>query len=119
MLLPFTSKHHLSAAVLAVGLCAIGLAWVLEPAFIPASIAVRLGLLAAGIVVALGSYLLLNVQVLRDSDGGRKYIEALTRIDPSLSTPEAIAESLPELPAGHALAEGFARLRACFVKLSE
>jgi hypothetical protein len=107
------------AAVLAVGLCAIGLAWVLEPAFVPASILARLGLLVAGFVAAIASFVLLNMQFLRDSGGGRKYIEALSQIDPALTTPETLADSLPELPAGHPMADGFARLRECFVMLSE
>ncbi|MGI8979006.1 MAG: ATP-binding protein [Pirellulaceae bacterium] len=119
MLPPLFSKTHITAAVLAIGFCAIGLAWVLEPAFIPSSIVLRLGLLAAGFAFALGSYLLLNVQFLRDNDGGRKYIEALGRIDPSMSTPEALADSLPDLPTGHPMAEGFGRLRECFLTLSE
>jgi two-component system phosphate regulon sensor histidine kinase PhoR len=118
MLPPFSTKNQI-ATVLAVGLCAIGLAWVLEPAFVPASILARLGLLVAGFVAAIASFVLLNMQFLRDSGGGRKYIEALSQIDPALSTPETLADSLPELPAGHPMADGFARLRECFVMLSE
>ena len=119
MLPPLSSKTHMTAAVLAVGFCAVGLAWVLEPAFIPSSLVVRLGLLAAGFAFGLGSYLLLNVQLLRDSTGGRKYIEAMGRIDPSVNTPEAIADSLPDLPSGHPMADGFGKLRECFLMLSE
>jgi two-component system, OmpR family, phosphate regulon sensor histidine kinase PhoR len=119
MLSPFSTKTHLTAAVLAVGLCAIGLAWVLEPAFIASSIWVRLGLLAAGFAVGLASHLLLQMQLRRDDHVGRKYVEALGRIDPSLSAPETIADSLPELPAGHPMSDGFARLRESFLMLSE
>jgi len=53
MLPPATSKTHLTAAVLAVGLCALGMAWVVEPAFVPDSLAIRLGLLAVGLAIAL------------------------------------------------------------------
>lgn len=119
MLPPFSTKNHLTAAVLAVGLCALGLAWVLEPAIAPSSLVLRFGLLAAGFVVGMGSYLLLNVQFLADGSGARKYVEALCRIDPAISTPEAIADSLPDLPAGHPLCDGFAKLKECFLAISE
>jgi len=95
------------------------MAWVVEPAFVPDSLAIRLGLLAVGLAIALGSYLLLNLQSFRDHDGGKEYLEALVHIDPAQSTPEAIAESLPDVPSGHPLAEGFARLRECFLMLAE
>ena len=87
MLPPFSTKNQI-ATVLAVGLCAIGLAWVLEPTFVPASILARLGLLVAGIAAAIANFVLLNVQFVRDSGGGRKYIEALSQIDPALTTPK-------------------------------
>ncbi|MFN0017971.1 MAG: ATP-binding protein [Pirellulaceae bacterium] len=119
MLAPLSSKTHLTAAVLAVGLCAIGLAWVLEPMFVPSTMLLRGGLFVGGIVVGLGSYLLLNGGLFRDSDGAHRYLEALSRIDASAATPEAIADALPELPAGHAMADGFIRLRECFLMLAE
>ena len=119
MLAPVPSRHHVTAAVLAVGLCAIGLAWVLEPLFAPTSLVLRLGLLAAGFAVGLVSYLLLNIQLLKDGDGARTYVEALCRIDPSISTPEAIIDALPDLPGGHPLCEGFVKLRECFLAQSE
>lgn len=114
-----TSKQNHVAAVLAVGLAALGLAWAVEPAFVPSSLWIRLGMLAAGMVVALGGHLFLSMQGKQDAQGGRNYIEALALINPALATPEAITESLPDLPAGHPLAEGFAKLRECFVQFSE
>ena len=119
MLAPISNRIHLPAAVLAVGLCALGVAWVVEPWFVPSSQLFRIGLLAAGFAVGLGSFLLLHVQALRDGKEVCQYVESLCRIDAGNSTPEAIADALPDLPAGHPLADGFAKLRECFLMLAE
>lgn len=119
MLPPFSTKNQLAAAVLAVGLGAIGLAWVLEPMFVPTSMIVRLGLLLAGIGVGVGGHLLLNGKLLKGAEGGGICLETLRGIDPSLATPESIANALPEFPPGHAMADGFSRLRECFVNLAD
>src|SRR5262245_43483661 len=104
------SKHNPIAAVLAVGLCAIGVAWVLEPAFAPSSELIRLAVLGSGVAVAIGSYLFANMRTHRESTESRNYFESLTRIDPTVETPEAIVDSFPEFPAGHPMGEGFAKL---------
>jgi two-component system phosphate regulon sensor histidine kinase PhoR len=114
-----TKGTHLTAAVLAVGLCALGVAWILEPSFVATSPPLRMGMLVAGFAVGLGSYALLHLQSRRDGAGACRYIESLCRIDAANSTPEAIAEALPDLAPGHPLADGFAKLRECFLMLSE
>ncbi len=119
MLPPFISKYQLTAAGMAFGACAIGVIGVLEPDFIPHSLLVRLTLFAAGLALAIGSQLLLLMPHWSNAGLGRKYMEALSHFDPALSPPESIADSLPELPPDHPLADGFARLRECFAILVE
>ena len=119
MLAPVSTKTQLTAAVLAVGLSAIGLAWVLEPFFAPSSMMARLGILLAGVTVAAGSFLLLNRQLWKAGGGAPQWLENLKGLDPSLSTPETIADAIPELPPDNPMSEGFARLRECLLNLAD
>jgi PAS domain-containing protein len=95
------------------------MAWVLELLFVPSSLVLRLGLLIVGVAIGTGAFLLSQGLLPRHGDSGNKYLEALGRIDPSQATPEALADALPELPTGHSMADGFGKLRECFLMLSE
>src|SRR4030095_6687429 len=85
----------LPTAVLAVLCAALGLAWVVEPSIAPDGWTGRLAVLIGGLLVGLLAIRIVTVQVSKQAQSARRYIDSLCELEPHALHDDESTSAIP------------------------